>query len=552
MYNSLLFLALFLTLLVFGYLSLLRLTVKQQFGAINYRQHFNISNGWWLVDNLALNLTFVLLPVLSVLLFWGWSMAFLWLFIQHFLLESLFNLQVTKQAGKENIQLSNALLNNRSQTTDVPKFHRQCLHILVVAFLIILSSACLYFLTYLVDRQSGLLLALIALYASFHAFNIQQTLVFRALLAIATLCFGVLLSDKIGLSFFGNWQPISQLQWLDFNNRTIMACLLLALALTQISNKQLQRQFARACGLILFLVLLGLLLILLLNPQTIDAPIHNLSSELTPPSFILFFLFLAIPAGSLVINALTADTNNHAVENAEITAEQQYFRQQSLSLFNLLLLVVIFVSLLTAAGIGAWQTHYQNWPELTQLIPHLQLTLDNLMETLSISGGASIVTSLFYFLVCVLGINTLMITTRQLSTVSSQTNNFSYALVILCTFYLLANNVLFDHWLVFGAVCWVLFIWLLLQHTIANLKQTNSLQNKVIATMSIALGLFGCLQKVGFTYQLWQETKLLLLAVMVTLLITSIILLLRPCRQIIKLIRIPSDSGKLFNSMSEE
>lgn len=553
MYNSLVFLALFLVLLVFGYLSLLRLAAKQQFGTTSVSKMFNRENGLWLIDHSALNLTFILLPAISVLLFWGWSMAFLWLFIQHFLLESLFNLQ----GARSNF----SFFENNQQIKNLPKLHRQCLDGLIQAYLILLSAACLYLLTYLVDRQSGLLLALIALYASFHAFNSQKQLGFRILLAIATLSFGVLLSHKIGLSFFGNWQPIPQLPWLDFNNKTIMASLLLVLTLTQLKNRQLHQQLTRVCGVLLLFLLLSLLVVLLANPQTIDAPIHNLSGESSPPSFVLFFLLLSIPAASFVMNAFVKkDTENegNASKNTNHLALHRYFRQQSLSIFSLLLLVTIFVSLLTAAGIGAWQTHYQDWPESTPLLGHLQLTLNNLMATLSVSApspsnnGATIVASLFYFLVCALGLNTLMTTAKKINLHKPQKSNLSYALIVLITFYLLAEQVSFNHWLIFGALCWLLFVWLFLQHNIQNLKQNNNIQNKMIAAISLALTVIGCLQKLGFAYQLWQQTQLLMLIIIVTLLALTLVLLLRPCRQIISLIRIPSENDKLINSLSDK
>jgi len=73
--------------LIFGYLSVLRIIYKQHFSALGSRQMFAELNVKTLGLGLGQSALFISLPATSLLLFWGWGAALLWLVVFHLLVD---------------------------------------------------------------------------------------------------------------------------------------------------------------------------------------------------------------------------------------------------------------------------------------------------------------------------------------------------------------------------------------------------------------------------------------------------------------------------------
>jgi len=110
MHSSLIAFLAALGFIAFGYVSMLRLLSKQSFGAVGLKSVFNGIKSNQALSNLGSSAFFVSLPATSLLLFWGWGPALIWLVIFHLFIESICHLQYSSQDSNNNKSIADYLL----------------------------------------------------------------------------------------------------------------------------------------------------------------------------------------------------------------------------------------------------------------------------------------------------------------------------------------------------------------------------------------------------------------------------------------------------------
>ncbi|HAU69358.1 MAG TPA: hypothetical protein DCW52_13290, partial [Gammaproteobacteria bacterium] len=109
--NSTIILGAFALFLVFGYLSVLRSIARLYFPSSSiktaYLSAFRDSR---VLANFGSSALFISIPATSLLLFWGWVPALIWMLIAHLLLDSILHLQVAaaERIHPESTRLSGA------------------------------------------------------------------------------------------------------------------------------------------------------------------------------------------------------------------------------------------------------------------------------------------------------------------------------------------------------------------------------------------------------------------------------------------------------------
>ena len=101
--NSLTVFLFALALIVFGYLSLVRLVYRQEFKPKPLKQTLRSLTHLQMLSNLGSSAFFLSLPATSLLLFWGWGPALMWLVIFHLIIESLAHLHFSMRNNKQGV-----------------------------------------------------------------------------------------------------------------------------------------------------------------------------------------------------------------------------------------------------------------------------------------------------------------------------------------------------------------------------------------------------------------------------------------------------------------
>jgi len=156
MSNSFLIFLSFIAFLTFGYLSIIRLLVKREFGTFTKSAFIHSIKNTRVLTSLGSSVFFVSMPATSLLLFWGWGPALLWLLSFHLFIESLFHLLYT--TTEQELSLAELLI--RSNGSKLAYIESA----LVQGFFIILMAITITLLSTLIDEQAGLLFTLLALF----------------------------------------------------------------------------------------------------------------------------------------------------------------------------------------------------------------------------------------------------------------------------------------------------------------------------------------------------------------------------------------------------
>ena len=155
MHSSLIAFLAALGFVVFGYLSMIRMLSKQSFKRVGLKHFIDGITTAQFLGNLGSSAFFISLPATSLLLFWGWGPALLWLVIFHLFIESVCHLQYSSQ--KSDASIADHLLRAKNAKLG---FIEQGL---IQAFFLLSMGVVTALLATLIDRQSGLLFALLFL-----------------------------------------------------------------------------------------------------------------------------------------------------------------------------------------------------------------------------------------------------------------------------------------------------------------------------------------------------------------------------------------------------
>jgi len=504
MSNSLIILSAFVGFLAFGYLSLLRIMLKNtslsQAGIRVLITDFRQQS----LANLGSSAFFVSLPATSLLLFWGWGPALLWLLIFHLFAESLFQIQYSD--GRNQHEIADHLLRANNQ------FDATLEQGLIQAFFLLLMSSVTALLASLIDTQSGLLFALLFLLPARHLLRSSSPALSGPLKIIGCallIALGITFSDKLGFSIYGNWAPLGDsFDWLRFNNPTVIAAVLIIATFQLDNNEGFKKDISSFAGAVIALLIISALVRLLwLNPS-LDAPL-NLANAEQLPSFIGVSLFIFAGLAALLIRLLN-DEQNQATQSQAYDVSR-FIRLQNDSLVQLIFMLVLVLSLAAALGIGAWKTHYINWDASLNLLDHLNLAISSTVSLIH-SGARSGTLSHTILLasLCLTGFSFMLMCSSQLSLEDAEKETLLSVLVrskapqailiFLLSAYFIGNGVRLNTWLIIGMLAWVLVthlsIGLATQSVPDKAPNSTNIVNRPLAMFCISLVIIGSLQTI--------------------------------------------------------
>lgn len=551
MLNSLTVFFAFLAFLAFGYVSLVRILYKQEFGApwkTLYQALFGVQG----LQHIGSSAFFVSLPATSLLLFWGWAPALLWLVIFHLLADSLVNLQVT--AVKHNSALSEYLIG------DPGSAGAAVMSMLIQIYIIVLLSIVLTLLAQLLDKQSGLLFALLGLIPA-HRILRNQNLSVPSLVkqvgAFAMLFIGFTFANELGFALYGDWAPFNSifgegtLDWLRFNNTTILAAILLTGGVALANNERFSNDVSVLAGVIVIFTIIILMIKLIWLQPLLDAPINR--NQLTgipvdniePPIFVGVSMFLFAGLTTLFFRVF----NSTAPSEEEIAPAADFGRVQTESLIQLLLALLLVLCLASAMGIGAWKTHYLDWHNQDNLVSHLNLAVASLLRLIhsGATAGNFMHTAIMAGL-CVAGLSFLRVCIKALSLSqdseyeqNSRTGKLLYALEtsrlaqILCAFvlssYLIVNGISVQVWLLLGILSWLIVMQLIVAMTYSMNKP--SVARLVYGGQCLILVGLGIVQSLTVIIYWLLAGQITLSITGIFLLVTGTLLWWRPISEII-------------------
>jgi len=533
----------FLAFLAFGYLSVLRLLVKREFDSLSLNVVLASIKDPRMLTSLGSSAFFVSMPATSLLLFWGWGPAILWLIAFHLLIESLFHLQYT--TTEQDHSLSELLVRSASPKVTLLE------SILVQGFFILLMATVVSLLATLVDRQSGLLFALVALFPAqqlLRSVNASVPFSIRLISSAVVITIGLLLAHKLGFGIYGSWQMLGDnISWLRINNVTLIAGVLIISSFLLANRNQFQQDVATLSGgFIVVLIIIMEVRLGLLRP-ILDAPLNAIQSASTEdantiPTFISLCLFSFAGLGALLIRLLNDETNYADAK----TSAACFGRLQIESFVQLLFLIILVLSLASALGIGAWKTHYTTWAIDADFVDHLNLSITSILQLVhsSVKTGTFAHTIIMVGM-CIAGTSFLMMCVSRfkitrhnkaddkslLDVIVSNKVPQAIIIFILCC-YFIENGITISVWLTVGIFSWALIVHLILAITQDMQEQTTA--RLIYGGVSLCLIVLGSAQVVWLAVRWISNQSYLLAGVAIAVLGICTLLWSKPISRIAK------------------
>ncbi len=531
-----------LAFVAFGYLSLLRLLSKQSLGQVSFKQYLNGITTSQFLSNLGSSAFFVSLPATSLLLFWGWGPALLWLLIFHLFVESIGQLQYSSQSTSQNGRgRSNSIADYllRAENSKLAIVEQG----LIQAFFLLSMSVVTALLATLIDRQSGLLFALLFLLPARTLLRHPSSalpLAARIFGALVLLAVGLAFSNQLGFSIYGDWAPFGEtVSWLRFNNPTVIAAVLTVAVFRLEKDAGFKKDLSSFAGLIIVLLVIAMAAQMLLSQPGLDAPInHAQANDQGLPSFISISLIIFAGFSALLIRLLNEEesqvepTKAKPVQAEPVQAEsgvEQFSRLQGGSFVHLIFMILLVLSLASALGIGAWKTHYVNWGESINILDHLNLAITSTLHLISTqTESGTLMNTILLAALCFAGFSFMLNCAVQLTVEESNTQNI-YSLVVeskilqaiaifVSASYFISNGISIDIWLIIGILGWILAAHLMLGMSLKQAKTGK--QNSVFSLASGVLIVLGLLQTIiislnwlAMTYYTYAASGLLLISI---------------------------------------
>ncbi len=500
MHSSLIAFLAALGFIAFGYLSMIRMLSRQNFEQTDNKSSFfsGITTGQFL-SNLGSSAFFVSLPATSLLLFWGWGPALLWLVIFHLFIESICHLQYTAQTN--DLSIADHLL--RSENDKLALLEQG----LIQAFFLLSMGVVTALLATLIDRQSGLLFALLFLLPARTLLSHTSKalpLAARIVGSLALLALGLAFSDQLGFSIYGDWVPFGDaVSWLRFNNPTVIAAVLTVAVFKLEKDTGFKQDLSSLAGLIIVLLLVSMTLQLIWSQPSLDAPINGAqSSNESLPAFISVSLIIFAGFSALLIRLLNEE------ENQGQSGIHQFRRLQGGSLIHLSFMLILSLSLASAVGIGAWKTHYVNWDDSINMLDHLNLAISSTLHLIGTqTESGTLMHTILLASLCFAGFSFMLNCAVQL-TIEEQADETLYSLILeskilqailifLSASYFISNGVSIDMWLLIGLLAWVLATHLIVGMCLNN--HHTGLSASVFSIISGGLIILGSLQALIIT-----------------------------------------------------
>jgi len=495
MLNSLMVFLAFLGFLAFGYLSIVRLLTKQSFAKSSLKHYGQGLRSTNLLQNLGSSAFFLSLPATSLLLFWGWGPALLWLVIFHLFVESMCHLQYSAQQSDHTI--ADHLL--RSKNPALATVEQG----LIQAFFLLSMAVVTALLATLVDRQSGLLFAILFLLPARKLLRYPSSafpLVLRVIGGFGLLALGLAFSDQLGFSIYGDWAPFGEtLGWLRFNNPTVIAAVLVVAVFQLEKDAGFKNDLSTFAGLIIVLLLAAMVVKLVWLQPVLDAPLNSAQLSLDSlPSFASLSLFLFAGFAALLIRLLIDEENQDLAKGAA-----QFSRLQSGGFIHLIFMLVLGVSLAAALGIGSWKTHYIEWSNELNLLDHLNLAITSALHLVDTRGDSgSVVHTVLLAALCFTGFSFMLMCADQLSLEESERESMvsviieskilQAILIFVSSTYFISHGISLNMWFLIGILGWILVTHLMMGMT---LEMTNpSARRTVFSAITLGLLAVGAFQ----------------------------------------------------------
>ncbi len=499
MHSSLIAFLAALGFIAFGYLSMVRLLSKQSFGQASLKQLFSGITTAQFLSNLGSSAIFVSLPATSLLIFWGWGPALIWLILFHLFIESACHLQYSSQ--KNGASIADYLL--RSENTYLATIEQG----LIQAFFLLSMSVVTALLATLIDRQSGLLFALLFLLparALLRHPSLALPLAVRIIGSLSLLALGLAFSNQLGFSIYGDWSPFGEaVSWLRFNNPTVIAAVLTAAVFRLEKDAGFKKDLSSFAGLIIILLIAAMEFQLLWSQPSLDAPMNALqTNNETLPPFISLSLIVFAGFSALLIRLLNEE------ENQAEPGIEQFSRLQGVGLVYLTFMLLLGLSLASALGIGAWKTHYLAWSESINLLDHLNLAISSTLHLIGTqTESGTLMHTILLAALCFAGFSFMLNCAVQL-TVEKREGETLYSLVLeskilqaimifVSASYFISNGISIDMWLTIGLLGWILATHLIVGMSLNN---TNTgLLSSVFVLISCTLIIVGTAQALLIT-----------------------------------------------------
>ena len=551
MLNSLPVFLSILVFILFGYLSVVRLIHKQQLsGNLLTTLFLSIRDYERNIRLIGYSTLLVTVPAISLLLYWGWGPALLWLVVFHLLFESIIHVQeALKSTLPLRFEVFATFPESANQLSKLPDLIWQAMMMLVCA--VIVTE-----LTRLIDQHSGIFWALLFIFPASAVLNTKHAAVPKTIAQITAaviFCFGLVMADRLGVSVYGSWAPVGYLtDWLVLNNSSILALAVVVSSMLLINSTALKNTVASLAGyLIVACIVFMSIGIVTLQPE-LDAPSQSATqSGGTLPNFMALCLILF---GSLLSVLLRSTLLSRLFDGSD--PNKDFSQRQSMGLIQLLLACLLVLALAAASGIGAWNTHYANWNWSADLLRHFDLSqsasfsiaanhydVGSLVHTLFISGAAIALVSLL--LMCCSNLR-MTIDHAELDQQQAEINfvefilqsNIIHAvLVYLLSCFFLVHGVSLACWALIGVLAWFVFCHYLLGLAQSDQESVNLLFNG-ICLIVISVGwlqiIFTAIGWLSGSHTLFGLIALLIFA-------SSIILWTKPLQQIVAQIRSKPD-----------
>jgi len=317
----------------------------------------------------------------------------------HLIVETLCHLQFSANIKK--FRVADHLLRSRKPITAAIEQG------LIQAFFLLSMGLVTALLATLIDRQSGLLFAILFLLPARALLRHPSTalpLALRIIAGLSLIALGLAFSNKLGFSLYGDWAPFGDaVGWLRFNNPTIIAAVL-TVAVFQLERKAgFKTDLSTFAGVIIVLLVIAMEVQLLILQPVIDAPLNSaqVASDALP-EFILLSLFVFAGFTALLIRTLNEEDNEIIDEidetDKDVTEASTFGRLQTGALIHFVFMALLVLSLAAALGIGAWKTHFLVWDDSLNILDYLNLAISSTLHLVSTqpTSGSKAKMPLFY------------------------------------------------------------------------------------------------------------------------------------------------------------
>lgn len=384
--------------IAFGYASFIRILYKNSGLAEEQLPQTRLSS---LLAGADASFIVVSLFSASLLLFWGWGPALLWIIVFHLIADTAINLSQSRQRSSY-LSLESHFLSSHTNRSLAVNFLWQL-------FLCLIISLVASLLAQLFDTHSGLLFVVGGAYLAWYWLNNsqQQRFLVKLCFALIAIFLGFVLSTKLGWSLYGDWQLLPNLApWISLNNQSIWVIILLFTAVKFALNEDFYGQLNRANGWLVLLLTFGLIVALLWQRPELDAPMlsNKLAENSNAPSLLFYGLFITASLVMVIFKLI-----NLSKPNLEQSQVSRFYNFQSASLIQLFWQLALYLCLAAAIGIGAWQTHFFDWVNDHSINTQFELTTESLMTVWqvnsSLNNSDSLVSTVVLSIIAFLALN---------------------------------------------------------------------------------------------------------------------------------------------------